>query len=144
MISLTLSREPEWLDLTHGVTVFIRPLTAAIFSAARADLEAGDLIDVEAQEIAAALVKAIARRTILSWEGVGDAEGNVIEPDETAIDALFDLWPIYEAFNERFIARWLLLGEEGNGSAPLPTGTSAGAPDIAPPVPGAAPTAPPG
>jgi hypothetical protein len=144
MISLTLSREPEWLDLTHGVTVLIRPLTAAIFSAARADLEADELIDAEAQEIAVALVKAIARRTILSWEGVGNAEGNVIEPDETAIDALFDLWPIYEAFNERFIARWLLLGEEGNGSAPLPTGTSAGAPDIAPPAPGAAPTAPPG
>ncbi len=144
MISLTLSREPEWLDLTHGVTVLIRPLTAAIFSAARADLEADDLIDAEAQEIAAALVKAIARRTILSWEGVGDAEGNVIEPDETAINALLDLWPIYEAFNERFIARWLLLGEEGNGSVPLPTGTSAGAPDIARPVPGAAPTAPPG
>ena len=98
----------------------------------------------EAQEIAAALVKAIARRTILSWEGVGDAEGNVIAPDDATIDALFDLWPIYEAFNERFIARWLLLGEEGNGSAPLPTGTSAGAPDIARPVPGAAPTAPPG
>ena len=144
MISLTLSREPEWLDLTHGVTVLIRPLTAAIFSAARADLEAGELIDAEAQEIAAALVKAIARRTILSWEGVGDAEGNVIEPDETAINALFDLWPIYEAFNERFIARWLLLGEEGNGSAPLPTGTSAGVLDIARPAPGAAPTAPPG
>jgi hypothetical protein len=144
MISLTLSREPERLDLTHGVTVLIRPLTAAIFSAARADLEADDLIDAEAQEIAAALVKAIARRTILSWEGVGDAEGNVIEPDETAINALFDLWPIYEAFNERFIARWLLLGDEGNGSAPSPTGTSAGAPDIARPVPGAAPTAPPG
>ena len=144
MISLTLSREPEWLDLTHGVTVFIRPLTAAIFSAARADLEAGDLIDAEAQEIAAALVKAIARRTILSWEGVGDAEGNVIEPDETAINALFDLWPIYESFNERFIARWLLLSDEGNGFAPSPTGTSAGAPDIARPAPGAAPTAPPG
>ena len=144
MISLTLSREPEWLDLSHGVTVFIRPLTAAIFSAARADLEAGDLIDAEAQEIAAALVKAIARRTILSWEGVGDADGIPVDPDDATIDALFDLWPIYEAFNERFIARWLLLGEEGNGSAPLPTGTSAGAPDIARPVPGAAPTAPPG
>ena len=111
MISLTLSREPERLDLTHGVTVLIRPLTAAIFSAARADL---------------------------------DADGIPVDPDDATIDALFDLWPIYEAFNERFIARWLLLGEEGNGSAPSPTGTSAGAPDIARPVPGAAPTAPPG
>lgn len=144
MISLTLSREPEWLDLTHGVTVLIRPLTAAIFSAARADLEADDLIDAEAQEIAAALVKAIARRTILSWEGVGDAEGTPVEPDDATIDALFDLWPIYEALNERFIARWLLLGDEGNGSAPWPTGTSAGAPGTARPASGAAPTAPPG
>jgi hypothetical protein len=144
MISLTLSREPEWLDLTHGVTVLIRPLTAAIFSAARADLEAGDLIDAEAQEIAAALVKAIARRTILSWEGVGDADGTPVDPDDATVDALFDLWPIYEAFNERFIARWLLLGEEGNGSAPSPTGTLAGVLDIAPPAPGAAPTVLPG
>lgn len=144
MISLTLSREPERLDLTHGVTVLIRPLTAAIFSAARADLDADDLIDAEAQEVAAALVKAIARRTILSWEGVGDAEGAPVEPDDATIDALFDLWPIYEAFNERFIARWLLLGDEGNGSAPSPTGTSAGAPDTARPAPGAAPTALPG
>lgn len=49
---------------------------------------------------------------------MGDAEGRPLAPDEAAIDALFDLWPIYEAFNDRFLARWLLLGDEGNGSAP--------------------------
>ena len=103
MISLTLSREPEWLDLTHGVTVLIRPLTAAIFSAARADLAADDLIDAEAQEIAAALVKAIARRTILSWDGVGDAAGNPGRAggcdDRRALRSLADLRGLQRALH---------------------------------------------
>jgi len=143
MIRLELNREATWLGLTHGVEVLIRPLTSAIFAAARADLDTDDLHDADAKEIAVALVKAIARRTILAWEGVGDADGRPLAPDDAAIDALFDLWPIYEAFNDRFLARWLLLGDEGNGSAPSPTGTSAGAPATARPVPDPAPTAPP-
>ena len=51
MISLTLSREPERLDLTHGVRVLIRPLTAAIFSAARADLDlaASQAVELESR-----------------------------------------------------------------------------------------------
>ncbi|CAA7619678.1 hypothetical protein MTBSS4_250048 [Magnetospirillum sp. SS-4] len=35
MIRLSLPKEPYWLDLTHGVRVFVRPLTTAVYEAAR-------------------------------------------------------------------------------------------------------------
>ena len=36
MIRLSLPKDPCWVDLPHGVRVFVRPLTMAIYEAARA------------------------------------------------------------------------------------------------------------
>ena len=72
-------------------------------------------------------VKALARRAVLDWEGVGNADGNVIAPGPEAIDALLDIWPIFEAFQLVYVSKGLLLEQEKNVSAPLPTGPSAGA-----------------
>ena len=36
--------------------------------------------------------KALARRAVLAWEGVGDADGKPIDPSPEAIDALLDIW----------------------------------------------------
>ena len=91
---------------------------------------------------AIALAKAIAERVILEWEGVGDADGEPIEPSPEAIDALLDVYPIWEAFQIGYVAKGLLVVAEKNASAPSPNGTSAGATDTAPPAPDDAPSAP--
>jgi hypothetical protein len=58
---------------------------------------------------------------------VGDAAGTPIEPSPEAIDALLDIWPIFEAFQLVYVSKGLLLEQEKNASAPSPRGNSAGA-----------------
>jgi hypothetical protein len=50
------------------------------------------------------------------------------------IDALLEVWPIFEAFQAVYVSKALLLDAEKNASAPLPTGTSAGAAATAQPA----------
>jgi hypothetical protein len=44
------------------------------------------------------------------------------------IDALLEVWPIFEAFQAAYVSKGLLLDAEKNVSALSPTGTSAGRP----------------
>ncbi len=143
MLTLDLSNAPQWCDLVPGVRVRLRPLTTALMVAARGDPAIADLPEGAATEEAAlAMAKALARRAILAWEGIGDADGNPLDPSSEAIDALLDLWPAFEAFQTSYVAKALLLDAEKNASAPLPTGASAGAKATAQPVAQAVPTAP--
>ena len=143
MLTLDLTNAPQWRDLVPGVRVRLRPLTTALMVAARGDPAIADLPEGAATEEAAlAMAKALARRAIIEWEGIGDADGNPIEPSLEAIDALLDIWPAFEAFQTSYVAKALLLDAEKNGSAPLPTGPSAGARATARPARDPVPTAP--
>ncbi len=143
MLTLNLSNAPQWCDLIPGVRVRLRPLTTALMVSARGDPAIADLPEGAATEEAAlAMAKALARRAILSWEGIGDADGNAIEPSPEAIDALLDIWPAFEAFQTTYVAKALLLDAEKNASAPLPTGPTAGAKATARPVQDPVTTAP--
>ena len=143
MIRLDLNREPAWLDLAPGVRVLVEPLTTALMMAARSDPGVEGLPETATDEDRAlALGRALGRLAIRDWEGVGDADGAPIPPTPEAITALLDLWPLFEAFQLRYVAKGLILEQEKNASAPSPSGTSAGATDTAPPVPDLAPTAP--
>jgi hypothetical protein len=125
------------------VRVKLRPLTTALMVAARGDPAVTALAEGATTEQAAlAMAKALARRAILEWEGIGDADGNPIAPSPAAIDALLDFWPAFEAFQTLYVAKGLLLDAEKNGSAPLPNGTSAGATATAQPASEPVPTAP--
>ncbi|MGP6089744.1 hypothetical protein [Antarctobacter jejuensis] len=143
MLTLDLTNAPRWHDLAAGVRVQLRPLTTALMVATRSDPSV-EAIPIEASDEARALAfaKALARRAVLAWEGIGDVQGNSIDPGPEAIDALLDIWPIFEAFQLSYVSKGLLLEQEKNVSAPLPSGASAGATLIAPPVPDAVPTAP--
>ena len=128
MLTLDLTNAPQWCDLIPGVRVTLRPLTTALMVSARGDPAIANLPEEAATEEAAlAMAKALARRAILDWEGIGDADGNPIEPSPEAIDELLDLWPAFEAFQTLYVAKALLLDAEKNASAPLPTGRSVGA-----------------
>jgi hypothetical protein len=113
----------------------VAPLTTALMVAARSD-PALEGLPATASDEARALVfaKAIARIAVSSWEGVGDADGNPVPVSPEGIDALLEVWPIFEAFQATYVAGGLLLDAEKNVSAPSPTGTSAGATATARPV----------
>jgi len=129
MIRLDLKREPHTLDLGHGVTVTVAPLTSALLMAARHDpaINAPSSENSTTTDRALALIKAVGRLGIIGWEGVGDADGNPVQPSPERIDALLDLYPIAEAFERLYLGPALLLDAEKNALSPLPSGTSAGA-----------------
>ena len=99
MIRLNLSNRPEWLDLLPGLRVLVAPLTTALMVSARADPMIDGLSETSSQEdMALAMAKAVARRAVLEWEGVGDDDGNLLPVSPAGIDALLEIWPVFEAF----------------------------------------------
>ena len=76
MIRLNLTATPEWLDLAPGLRLLVAPLTTALMVSARADPAIESLPEGATQEeLALAMAKAVARRAVLDWEGVGDEAG---------------------------------------------------------------------
>lgn len=143
MIRLNLTATPEWLDLAPGLRLLVGPLTTALMVSARADPAIENLPEGAAQEaLALAMAKAVARRAVLDWEGVGDDAGNAVPVSHEGIDALLEIWPVFEAFQTQYVAKGLILDAEKNAFAPSPTGPSAVATGTARPARGAAPTAP--
>ena len=121
MLRLNLSSEPHWLDLGHGVRLFVEPLTTAVMLAARSDpaiLVATQAAEVDGapsnDDLALVVAKAVARIVVKDWEGVGDAEGKPLSVTSDGIDALLEIWPIFEAFQTKYIAGALILDAEKN------------------------------
>jgi hypothetical protein len=128
MIRLDLSTEPKWLDLGSGLRLLVLPVTTATMVAARNDPTVESLPkDASQEQMAVVMAKAVARRIVTDWEGVGDQSGMPMSVTPEGIDALLDIWPVFEAFQTRCLAPHLMLDAEKNASSPLPNGTSAGA-----------------
>ena len=135
MIRLNLTATPQWLDLAPGLRLLVGPLTTALMVSARADMAIESLPETATtEELALTMAKAVARRAILEWEGVGNADGDPVPVSPEGIDALLEIWPVFEAFQTQYVAKGLILDAEKNVSAPSPSGPSAGAKDIAPPA----------
>ena len=135
MIRLNLTATPQWLDLAPGLRLLVGPLTTALMVSARADMAIETLPDTAStEELALAMAKAVARRAILDWEGIGDADGNEVPVSPEGVDALLEIWPVFEAFQTGYVAKGLILDAEKNVFAPSPSGPSAGAIGIAPPA----------
>ena len=119
MLRLNLSIEPQWLDLGHGVRLLVEPLTTAIMLAARSDpaiVAAATDAETSASndDLARIVAKAVARIVVKDWEGVGDEDGKPMPLTPEGIDALLELWPIFEAFQTKYIAGELILDAEKN------------------------------
>ena len=143
MIRLNLTASPSWLTLAPGLRLQVAPLTTALMVSARADPVLEALPDTATQEeLALAMAKAVARRAVLDWEGVGDDAGDAVPVSPEGIDALLEIWPVFEAFQTQYVAKGLILDAEKNVSAPSPSGPSAVATGIVPPAKLPAPTAP--
>lgn len=150
MLRLNLSNQTQWLDLGHGVEILVIPMTTALMMAARKEAQGqitlpdapdADASDLDTDGIALAMAKAVARIAIQDWKGVGDDNGFSIPVSPEGIDALLDIWPIFEAFQTRYVARAMILDAEKNASPLLPIGSSAGAATTAKPALKAAKTA---
>jgi hypothetical protein len=143
MIRLNLTAAPKWLDLAPGLRLLVGPLSTALMVSARADPAIEASPEGATQEaLALAMAKAVARRAVLDWEGVGDDMGQPTPVTPEGIEALLEIWPVFEAFQTQYVAKGLILDAEKNVSAPSPTGRSAGATDTARPAKLPAPTAP--
>ena len=121
MLRLNLSNEPQWLDLGHGVRLLVEPLTTAVMLAARSDpailaaTEDGQgSTGANPDDLALVVAKAVARIVVKDWEGVGDTEGKPLSMTSDGIDALLEIWPIFEVFQARYIAGALILDAEKN------------------------------
>ena len=125
MLRLCLQTDPNWLDLGHGVRLLVEPLSTAVMMAARSDPAvraiAGKDADLDRaadpgrdDQVAVIVAKAVARIVVQDWEGVGDANGKPLPVTPDGIDALLDIWPIFEAFQTRYIAGALILEQEKN------------------------------
>ena len=121
MLRLNLSNEPRWLDLGHGVRLLVEPLTTAIMLAARSDptivaaaVEADSDVAHSNDDLARIVAKAVARIVVKDWDGVGDENGRLLPLTPEGIDALLELWPIFEAFQTKYIAGALILDAEKN------------------------------
>ena len=126
MLKLSLKGEPSWLDLGHGVRRFVEPLSSAMMLAARSDPAvralAGDPAQdeggedvVQEEAVAVVVAKALARLVVKDWEGVADETGKPLPITPEGLDALLDIWPIFEAFQTRYVAGAMLVDAEKNG-----------------------------
>ncbi|MGS4947630.1 hypothetical protein ACVDG3_19305 [Meridianimarinicoccus sp. RP-17] len=160
MLRLDMTRKPAWQDMPGGVRLKLLPITTALMAEARRDPDVVEALqsvppepDDDASDadpaaaratdeaVAIPFAVALARLAIVDWEGVGDAKGAPVDPGPETIPALMDIWPIFEAFQTRYVQKGLLLEQEKNASAPSQPGSGAGARSTAGPATGRARTA---
>lgn len=116
-LSLGKKKDADWLDLGHGVRLLVKPLNtplmmAARHSAAMAEAVDGAGEDDEDGQLSVTVAKVLGGMVIKDWEGVGDEEGEPISVSQEAVDALFDIWPLFEAFQTKYIAGAMLIEAE--------------------------------
>lgn len=129
--------EPLWLDLLPGVRVKVRPITVASMLVAREAVSKvyrdQDQTDANARA-SMALVRELAHRGIVEWEGVGTADGEPAPVSAETVDALLDHWPAYDALDALYVTPALRRDEEKNASSNSPGGTSGEGPNTARPA----------
>lgn len=143
MVRLPISSAPAWIDFGPDVRVLLRPMSSAIYQAAVSDPAVQDALQLrEPFEFAAAVAKAVMRRAVVEWQGVGDMDGNPVPPEAAWVSALLDHRVYRDAFDDLYLGPWLMVGDEKKGLSPVPDGTSGGALSIAGTAEAPAPLAP--
>jgi hypothetical protein len=116
MLRLATGREPFWLDIVPGVRAQFRPISVAAILLART--AAADVLRAGGED---AMVKAgvaftssLAHSGIAAWEGIGDVDGNPVEPTKETIDAALELWPVFDAIDRLYVGPALIQDAEKN------------------------------
>ncbi|MGE7417826.1 hypothetical protein [Methylobacterium tarhaniae] len=137
MLKLSQAAETFWLDVLPGVRIRFKPITVASMLVAREAV--GKVFrDEDQDDVGAraniALVRELARRGIVEWEGIGDAEGQPLSVTREAVDLLMENWPAYDQIDNLYVAPALARDAEKNVSSNSSAGTSVEAPTTATPV----------
>jgi hypothetical protein len=116
MLKLATDREPFWLDIVPGARIQFRPITvAAIIQARTAAAEVlragGDDVMVKA---GLAFTQSLARSGIIAWEGIGNVDGDPLEPTRENIDAALEVWPVFDAIDRLYVGPALIRAQEKN------------------------------
>ena len=99
-----------------GLRLHVLPVTTAIMVAARNDPMVEALPEgASKEEQALVMAKAVARRVVTGWEGVGDAAGKALRLTPEAVERLMDLDDIAAAFWDRATGPVAVVAAEGNG-----------------------------
>lgn len=122
MIKLNLKAEPFWIDLAKGVRVQVRPARTSLMLEAREDLPEEDPDDEAEDDVARRILPseqvpyalAVARRAILDWEGIGDADGDPLDVTPETIEAAMADYGFYLAFQSKYMGPAYELLSEGN------------------------------
>jgi hypothetical protein len=61
-----------------------------------------------------AFTRSLANSGIAAWEGIGDADGNPVEPNKETIDAALEVWPLFDAIDRLYVGPALLQDVEKN------------------------------
>lgn len=128
-------QEPEWKDVLPGVRILFAPVTTAALRAAQraaavvfraaADLGAEN-VEEATLDAGDGISRELLARAILQWEGVGDADGNPVDPTPEWIGVFLDDPTCFQAADAVYVHPWLDREREKNGSSPSPSGISAG------------------
>lgn len=129
---------PVWMDVAEGIRIAFRPPGTECLAAGRRAAREAVRADVEA-DAGVAFVYGCARWGAAEWEGIGDADGQVLPISPHAVVMLLSQRPdIYQAVDDAYVGPLLELLSEKKGSSPSPTGISDRAgPPIATPAPSA-------
>lgn len=158
MIKLNISTGPAWIELFAGVRVLVHPARTSLMLGARDDVwgnvapvapvesddedeSDGAVKDAQAFD-RLAFNKAVARRAIADWEGVGDPDGVALPVTPDTVDAAMEDYRFWGAFQEKYIMPANAVVDEGNASGPSLNGTTATGPTTAADASGGARTAP--
>lgn len=150
MLKLNLQKEPYWLELPAQVRVKVKPLSSAVMQVAQnqavremlelrkeraARLESGadvtGIPDIDDPHVRNALsetllITALARHSILEWEGVMLPDNDTPAPvNAQTVADLMDIWFVAQEFWKQYTRSLDLLEAEGNGSRLAANGTSA-------------------
>ncbi len=116
VLKLGVAREPFWIDVAKGARVQFRAITVAAIllarSAAADALQAGG--DGAAVKAGVAFTRSLTQSGIVAWEGIGDADGNATDPTPDNIDALLELWPVFDAIDRLYVGPALIQDAEKN------------------------------
>ena len=62
-----------------------------------------------------AFTRALAQSGIAGWEGIGDADGNPVEPGKETIDAALELWPVFDTIDRLYVSPAIAQAAKKNG-----------------------------
>lgn len=149
MIRLAMPSEPFWLDFGSGVRFKVRPPSTALMETARsrvrrelnelrkaaetvkqvgatvtgmADLTNADVFD---GEFNALLAREMCRLALVEWDGVMMPDGSPAPISDETIGMAMNIDALARAFTVLYLTSLESLAAEGNGSAPVPSGSSA-------------------